>query len=266
MLRKASILICTVAVLGLAAGAHAEMDRYWTGGAGTTNWQDLDNWNPNLPSLNTPDDFYPIGDGVSSPVHITLGGNSTANIAKVRTYNVATTVTIASGSAIYQQPTSGGWNGLAEYSVGYGSGGHHTLNVDGTLTLVSSATPVDVAGRLSIGVDGNGVVNVGSGGQVWLMGTTELRFDPRNSGSSTGTLNIAGPNQFYIEGDHTADSTYLGYISAENNRIYIGGSATGVSMAKVDVGGTTYTTFVPEPATVAILGLGSIALLRRRRV
>jgi hypothetical protein len=257
-MRTVTILasLVLVLVLGLATGAHAA-NYLWDGGAGTTNWQDFNNWNPNLTTLNTPNDFYYW---TTDALSITLGGNSTANANAVRhslTSNITTTLTIAAGSALIL----GG--GGPEYSVGYASGTDSTLNVDGTLTMNSTVAPSDVISTLTIGHAGDGVVNVGSGGEVWLKGTTVLRFDPSSNGG-TGTLNIDGPNQFYIEGDKTSDATYLGYISA-GDKIYVGGSATGVSMQTVDVGGTTYTTFVPEPATIAILGLGCLALIPKRR-
>jgi hypothetical protein len=174
---------------------------------------------------------------LSSPVDITLGGNTTVQIGAVRTYNVASTVTIAAGSAIVEAPTRGSWAGLAEYSVGYAAGGDHTLNVNGMLVMNSSGTPDDVFGRLSIGVYGNGVLNLNPGGQVWLMGTTELAF--RGSGS-TGTLNIDG-GLFLMEGDRTGNSTLQGYISA--GRVYLDGSNAGISLATVEIEGQTFTTF-----------------------
>jgi hypothetical protein len=268
--------MCLSLILVLAWGGGALAgNMFWDGGAGTTNWQDLANWawtpdNVNFSdpvSLDMSTDFLALDDGngpggLISPVHITLGGNNTALIGMVRTYSVSTTVTIASGSQItVDPPWNGSQNGVPEYSAGYGSGGDHTLNVDGKLVLnnhwTDGRSPPAPLGKLDIGSGATGVVNVGSTGEVWLN-ESQLVI------GTNGTLNIDGANQFYIEGDQTGDATYLGYISA-GNKIYVGGSAAGVSMSTVDVSGTTYTTFVPEPTTVAILGLGSLVLLRRRR-
>ncbi len=221
----------------------------WDGGAGTNNWQDFGNWNPDA-GASTPDDFYAIGDQVGSLLDITLGGDTAIEIGAVRTYDVASTVTIASGSSIFIDATEGDWRKYAEYSVGYGSGGDHTLNVEGLLTLVSSGDPTDVFGRLTVGVGSDGVLNLNAGGEIWLKGTTELYFDPRGSGSS-GVANIAGGNQLFMEGDRTADATLLGWLAGKN-RIYVGGSAevvmVVVKIEEPDNEGPPkeYTTFIPD--------------------
>jgi len=242
MFSRLSILICAVAVLGMYACASGA-ERRWEGGAGTNKWTDYANWNPNLTTLYTPDDAYRPGVTLSGtplpePFEIILDGDSTATIFAWQTYGQESTLTIASGSHLVVYGEEGEvW---PNYSLGYEVGAPHTLNVDGTMTLISSETHSDIGCKLNIGVNDEGIMNVGATGQVWLKGTMLLRFDTRNQGT-TGTLNIAAGGVFLMEGDRTGDSTLQGYLSA--GRVYLDGSNTGLSLAAVEIEGETFTTF-----------------------
>ena len=97
MLSRLSILICAVLVIGSATGARAYN---WDGGAGTDKWQDFANWDPDITTLDT-DGSHMIGGGWSGgPISITLDGDSTATIMRIRSYTVDSTLTIAAGSQI----------------------------------------------------------------------------------------------------------------------------------------------------------------------
>ena len=223
--------------LALPTGHPGTTTFRWDGGGGTTSWQDWENWNPDQ---NVEDGFYAIGSENSSALNITVDGDAEVVVTAVRTYQVTSTVTIEAGSSlVLPGAPKGDWNGQAEYSVGYGGGGDHTLNVNGRLMMNGSRTPGDVFGRLSIGVGSSGTVNINAGGEVWLFGTIELMFDPRNLGTA-GMLNIDG-GLLLMEGDRTGDSTLQGYASG--GRVYIGGSNAGVSVVSVEIEGETFTTF-----------------------
>jgi hypothetical protein len=246
-----TICLSVVLVLGLSGGALA-VD--WDGGGDGTSWSDGVNWDGDTKP--TSSDNATI-DGSSTTYTVTLSGTEVVDAVGVQN---ASTLTVATGATLTVNGAGGGtfWisKAAAEINVqgtvilsdgnGYGLYQEYdgVLNISGLFRVGESDA---TAGYGRINEDpghGNNIIYLTGGGKLVAYGDT-MSSDP--SGSSLRTAVTQG-------------------------RIYQNGSVVGtddlvLTDANGDpwVTGTKYTAIVPEPATVAILGLGSLVLLRRRR-
>ena len=132
--------------------------------------------------------------------------------------------------------------------VGYNAGATGIIDISGT---------VSVGQMLGLGWNGGvGYVNVLDGGVLDLF---QLHGDGISSIKNGSILDISGTGQVLLPGDYTG--VLNAYIA--NDTISGNGVLGNVTWDVVD--GTTIVTAVPEPATMSLLGLGALALLRKKK-
>lgn len=142
----------------------------------------------------------------------------------------------------------------------------------GHLYVGNGTTSTTAMGKLymdggSIDVGANFIIANGtkSGGEAYLSGNAlitvagNFQMRPNTANTSTPKLDISGNARIVINGDKTA--AVQGYI--DNGWIQINGVDADYSIVSYD-SGTGKTTIVPEPATICLLGIGALSLIRRK--
>jgi hypothetical protein len=280
---KMKKLFILLLLLGVAGSAWASND--WLTSATNSNWFDPCNWSggyaPTRASLtntrsyqtNMNTTYMPIiSSGAAESYQLEVGGGSHATVGGIGT------VTINGGTLTTGKPdnTAGGYfragasstsnrwgaiymnggtvnvGGVEPFTVGWGSG---TIDVRGWLYMTGGT--INVTNQFNI------ANALGASGFAYLSGgTIDCNSFAMNvaTGTHTGTalLDIIGSGKVTINGD--VRTLVQGYI--DNGWI----KSNGVDIAYTDV---TYnagkTTIIPEPATLCLLGIGALSLLRRRK-
>lgn len=291
-------LICLCVVLALAGSAWAGTAIWSSTAPGT--WEATSNWGGSGPP-GTGNDTYAFratGTAAANPsvIEVTstgagalalfLGQPSSTKPSGVTSTNTATTLTIDSGAALKNTKVFSQWS--------YQSGSSSTVDIYGTVnacTGSSAGLTWDVASSSTavsndkVIVRTGGVMNVGTTGTGTQSGTLNIAATGSGTGTVTiygGTANVrtgyaigtngklyfAGTGIMWVAGNIT------GTVAADilAGKIAFTGDAIGVNYgydASHAVGGATGATWVqgvvPEPATVALLGLGSLLLSRKKR-
>lgn len=270
MSKKLMSLVLVLAIAGMASALQ------WVGPSGSQaagNWTTTSNWNTGvLPGAADSTTKLYRSDGFGANIVVTSAvtggikpqmsyspsgvilveiqsGGSITNSGSVDGYNGTYTVTIQAGGAWNSSTTGGSFKVAANTTVNANT---DIINVYGTLAVKGTGTStlgITNDSRAGTTLVNSGTVNIYGGGladvDVYTIGTYGVG---RIKIWSNGTLKIKTDVTAQVNADITAGKILRGD----------GGSLT------VSTDGS-YTYVTPEPATVALLGLGSLMLLRRKR-
>lgn len=260
-------LLSFVLVLALA-GISSAATYYWTGpqvGATPGEWQDSGNWGGITPALGADIWRFTSSSGAGAAGVVTTG---TAYSGKIQ-FRSATGINlrIESGATLQYDGSLEAYTSTStidilgtmnEYADALntgtlklgGNGLSNVINIWGTLNVKSNNSTFTSALALGhTGGLGGGEIHVQSGGTMYA-----------DSIVFTGTTNyiyLSGTGQVQVKGDVTG--TY-----PLSTKFYGNGGLGGV-VATYDSDTNLTTIVVPEPATIAMLGIGSLMLLRRKR-
>lgn len=143
--------------------------------------------------------------------------------------------------------------------------GNGALNVGSDIVTAASAVAVSLANGVKSGVGAGDSYSNGSDSNnvAYLLGVLEI------SASSNGVTELRFEiSALKITGAGTSASgaVHFGWADATNGETLISDPAGGSTVGATSSGWDARITVVPEPVTVALLGLGGLALIRRRKV
>jgi hypothetical protein len=285
--RKMKKLIVLLMVLGVTGIASA-IDAVWDSGGGTdVSWTNAANWSANtLPVMGTSltngslVKFYKttgvaIGtlDGVGNAYQVKVGGPSSPAFDPTQ----HSTLTIAAGAVL----------NVGEYMmIGIDSpAGPRSGEIDMTGGTVNLGQIVATSGHLFLGhsyAGTQGLLNM-SGGTINATGD----FTISNGAGTTGIANLSGNATIYanqlkmnVSGTGTAmldisgnakliiNNNVTGTINNYKLSGLITANGDGYGDLRYDYNAATGKTTVyavPEPATLCLLGLGALSLIRRNK-
>jgi hypothetical protein len=285
-MRKSFVVLVLLLALALASNAFAAQTYVqWTGTAGDGNWNNGGNWNggivPNAldfhgtaanpgykAGFKTAPNYANLSSGIVTTDVLVFGGTNAGNldclVVNGATVNVSEYITLAAGTAD---------NGIVTMNSGTISTGVQYTN---------APFYVSQSGKGTLYMNG-GTINCGMPDPTWEGRPANYFANLSMTGSTTtgvGTLNLAGGIIYandLLKGSGTASLVITGgSLVLQTDRVaeitsYIddGWFATEegwtIMLSYDDLEGTTTVYAVPEPATVCLLGLGAMALLRRNK-
>lgn len=291
-MKKLLLLVCVVLVTAFAQAATL---RYMGSGdyMDGTKWT-MDNVNPyGLPQVAdtiranwgggtitlsqvAPNAIYRFQLGVdeSGTLQVNAGGSlTTTSGSKVGNNNACTgTLIINEGGTVTVQNNwlmvagSSLVTGIVDINGGTLNIGTHlwtTTGAGSNATInINSGGVINVGGIIGLGsVDfaaggGATLLNVNDGG---LLALNNIHGDGMSSIKNGSLIDILGTGRITLQGD------FVGVINSYAANSLIAGNGILGNVQAVFADGITTVTAVPEPASLAILGLGVMALIRKRK-
>lgn len=250
-----------------------------------TIWNDSDNWNTNMADPGSGTYAIPgVGDRVRD--YGGLGYDVYCNTAQVsKVQQIGGTITIKNGGTLNTdgsiEHNSGGtitvdaggtFNAclktvgtIGSLKIGRASSATaNVVNVSGALNVLGSLADSDIAmGTWSAGggAGGSATLNINDGG----VATANLLAVNTNPADITAKIDIETGGVLILDGDVTGWIYTLTTGSACGYVVMYGDGVAGNITSDYNITNAGKTTvYVPEPATIALLGLGGL-LLRKRR-
>ena len=271
MCRKVVYMACVAAMLSMAMQVLAAND--WTNTTGDGKWSTAANWSEGIVPTITPDS---IGDP-----RINLTGANACTIDGTMPQAVAQWLHIGNfwGETGTLNVVAGGKIGTPIWGTGETFVGGENTSATGILNIDGAGSVAKSEGwRIGSATLGSAVVNITNGG-VMQGGTWDnyIRATATVNIMSGGVMQMMGVSQFVVDGViDISGPTSLLLLETDRlplvNALIAAGKITGngivgnVSATYNEiVPGYTVVTAIPEPMTLAILGLGGL-LLRRRNV
>ena len=267
-MRNVTILLAVLAMLAMASPAQAYIS--WDGGAGTNAWEDAANWGGDaLPPTND----YVRFTGDFGDINVTINSDVTIQYINPNYYDHDNhVIELQSGSFTLTDATW--WAGYNDWYHDAGQGGLSKMIVSGG---AFSSPNVNIEGDASTA--GSGVFKVDGSGATSIAAT--VKFNMMNDDSSEVEFAFGGGSDPIQEIDcadldlegvlrvtGTADAgtyTIFDYSGTLANSIASVVLPAGWSIDYGDGSDDEVKVTVPEPATLALLGIGGIGVLLRRR-